>query len=1217
MDMKNIAKQLFLLTCLLSLGSFSLYAGSYTVDLKVAGAEGSPSIGTLQYSTFKAKNATTDGYKFAEVDDYVAWKLPTTSSETITAASFSGYINSSNKTYTFGYAFSTDGGSTWGTEKTMASDGTKKESTYNIPTADIPSGANAIKVIRKVNTRTLICSISITTSSSGGSVTPTPTTNPTITAFAVAGVNATIDQTAHTITATLPAGTNVTSLTPTVSISDADNYTPTGAQNFSSPVVYTVTKGTTSVNYTVTLTVAASPVNPDEPVTPTVNPTISSFAVAGVNATIDQTVHTITATLPAGTSLTSLTPTVQISDADSYSPTGAQNFTNPVSYTVTKGTTSVNYTVNLTVTATPVTPTEPDEPVVTPATSLKLHEQEVYEGSEYQGGYATPLVSYNNRQYEVYYVAGVKNASKSRTWSITTTNGGTYNVVDVSDATITETSTHARDGWFSGTSNGMSGNADISSGAKVEALEEFGGVPAEVKMINNNSFELYVKGYDEFRLYAKDNNTTESKEIHFEVYIDNVKQAMTLSSTANIRSFSMTQDAHLIRVVAIGTSNNYFYGFSLRLSNLPRVKYLAGNDSDQVVVQESAISPVRYTIRNNVTYRLDWVGATGTGFSLTPVNTAGDTIELTGTAQCPVGTYTYKVVALDAAGTAVSSCSGKFKVETRVYAPADGTAHTVWINDAMTPIVYTYGALNDDDVTFQWTTTPAGVTIQQDKNNNTWTIGGTPTTEGTFNYTITAAGGNTLNGTLTVDVPSPMFITPADSIAKVKATQSLVPVVWTVKFAKSVSVTGLPTGLKGTFANGQYTISGTPAVESSYPKTYTYTLTAEPLYTGKNQATAKGQIIVIDPSAKAVLYLYSDEYKDGVYTYLNGKNYDLTARPAEESVRDAQSYTAYNVVIISEDVDANNGEALSLARGEVAIPVLNMKSFLYTTSRLGWGFPDNGSVATTDLTVLQPSHPVFRGLQAKEGATLSILSEVKDKHGLMPVSTNLAGSIALATAPCRGENYYSDGDQATFLHEIPTTMRSSKYILFPIGQSSTEALSATGKKLLDNIMSYLLDATSSFSAPELRITGFRINGDAATIDEAAQTITLIVPDGTDLTALTPDVSVLSTGTWTEPNNGEEVDFSDTHFGVNYTVTDGINVKVYNVIVRTATGVDEINEDGLWFDGITLHNDMNVWATIYDVAGRKVATTNADYSFMALPNGLYLVQTAGSTLRVLR
>ncbi len=64
MDMKNIAKQLFLLTCLLTLGSLSLYAGSYTVDLKVERAEASPSIGEIQYySKFKAGNATTSGYK--------------------------------------------------------------------------------------------------------------------------------------------------------------------------------------------------------------------------------------------------------------------------------------------------------------------------------------------------------------------------------------------------------------------------------------------------------------------------------------------------------------------------------------------------------------------------------------------------------------------------------------------------------------------------------------------------------------------------------------------------------------------------------------------------------------------------------------------------------------------------------------------------------------------------------------------------------------------------------------------------------------------------------------------------------------------------------------------------------------------------------------------------------------------------------------------------
>ena len=1277
--MKHSRFSSVLLMMLLMTGT--LCATSYSVDFKLEKAEPKPLVGSLEYNpAFKSSYASAStGYKFGSTNNSIAWILP--ASETITAASFSGYINSNNTTYTFGYAFSTDRGQTWGTQKTINSDGTKKESTYTIPAADIPSGANAVKIIRTAGTSTYLCSITVETG--GGSTPPAPKSSdatlkeikydgtlvpgfnantitynvvlpanysgipsvsatandskatvsctqiaslpgtalisvtaedqttkkdysvnftkaaadePVLTTFTVNGVVASINQTTKTVTATLPAGINLTSLTPTLA-GEMDSYSPTGAQNFTNPVQYTVTKGSSTVTYTVTLTVASAPVTP---------PSITSFMAAGVTATINEAQHTITAQLPAGTSLTSLSPIVAIANADSYSPTGAQNFTNPVQYTVTKGSSTVTYTVTLTVAASPVTP---------PATSLKLHEQEIYEGDERAGGYGTPLVQYSGREYEVYYVARLKNAAGSKYWTMTTTNQGYFSIADAENTQNTETSTSARDGWFKGTCAGMSGNESVASGSgRVSAAEEFSEMPAEAKLLNDATFEMYVKGYDQFRLYARDNNATESKGKHLEVYIDGVKQQMTLANTATIRSFSMTQDEHLIRIVGLGGSNNYFYGFSLRLSNQPRTKYIAGNDSSQVVIQESAIEPVRYAIRNYVASRLEWVGTEGTGFSLSPVNAAGDTLELTGTALCPVGDYTYKVVALDANNLPVSSCTGHLTVKTAVYAD-NGTEHTVWINDPMEPIRFSYGAVNDD-VTFQWTTAPDGVTATQDKANNTWTISGTPTKQGSYSYTLNAAGGNTITGTLTVDVPAPMFIVPSDSITKVKATNVLVPVLWTVKFAKSVSATGLPTGITGTYANGVFTISGTPVAETSYPKTYTYTLTADPLYQGKAQTTAQGQIIVIDPKAKALLYLYSDTYNDGIYTYLNGQNYDLTARPADAEARTEDSYSSYNLVILSENVDANNAEALSIARGNCSVPVLNMKVFLYTTSRLGWGFPDNGSIANTDITVLQPSHPVFRGMQLKEGQTLNLLSDVAGKRGLMPSDISLQGTIALATAPKRGDDYYSDGDAAIFLHEIPASMRKAKYMLFPIGGESSSMLTPTGKQLLKNVITYLMEESSSFTLPELRITSFRINGETATIDESKQEITLMLPEGTDLTALQPEVSVLGTGTWVTPGDGETVDFSDQHYGVTYTVTDGINRKAYKVIVRVSTALDNLTEEGLWFDGVTLHNDNSVWVNIYDAAGRKLTQTNTSYSFSVLPSGLYLVQTSSGTMRIL-
>lgn len=85
--------------------------------------------------------------------------------------------------------------------------------------------------------------------------------NPTITAFNAAGVDATINQTNKTITAELPYGTNLTAITPTVTIGGtATSYSPTGAQNFSTgAVTYIATNSGdgSSTSYAATLTASS------------------------------------------------------------------------------------------------------------------------------------------------------------------------------------------------------------------------------------------------------------------------------------------------------------------------------------------------------------------------------------------------------------------------------------------------------------------------------------------------------------------------------------------------------------------------------------------------------------------------------------------------------------------------------------------------------------------------------------------------------------------------------------------------------------------------------------------------------------------------------------------------------------------------------------------------------------------------------------------------
>lgn len=83
---------------------------------------------------------------------------------------------------------------------------------------------------------------------------------PMIESFKVGDVVADIDEEAKTITAELPYGTNLSAITPAVTLGGtATSYSPVGEQDFSAgPVVFTATDGTNNVNYSVTLTVSAA-----------------------------------------------------------------------------------------------------------------------------------------------------------------------------------------------------------------------------------------------------------------------------------------------------------------------------------------------------------------------------------------------------------------------------------------------------------------------------------------------------------------------------------------------------------------------------------------------------------------------------------------------------------------------------------------------------------------------------------------------------------------------------------------------------------------------------------------------------------------------------------------------------------------------------------------------------------------------------------------------
>jgi hypothetical protein len=155
-----------------------------------------------------------------------------------------------------------------------------------------------------------------------------------ITAFTITSpvsVTGLINEGAKTIAVTVPYGTAVTSLTPAITHTGVSLSPPSGTpQNFTAPVSYTVTAADSSTaTYTVTVSVAP----------PSSAKAITTFSITSpVSATgvINEGAKTITLTVPYGTAVTSLTPALTHTGVSISPASGAaENFTNPVSYTVT------------------------------------------------------------------------------------------------------------------------------------------------------------------------------------------------------------------------------------------------------------------------------------------------------------------------------------------------------------------------------------------------------------------------------------------------------------------------------------------------------------------------------------------------------------------------------------------------------------------------------------------------------------------------------------------------------------------------------------------------------------------------------------------------------------------------------------------------------------------------------------------------------------------
>ena len=241
----------------------------------------------------------------------------------------------------------------------------------------------------------------------------------------------------------------------------------------------------------------------------------------------------------------------------------------------------------------------------------------------------------------------------------------------------------------------------------------------------------------------------------------------------------------------------------------------AGTDNQNPCIN-TAINPISYTI-----------GGGGTGANVTglPSGVNGSysngVFTITGT---PTATGTFNYTVTTTGTCAQKSASGTITIKpdaTIAISSALGTnIQSVCINTAITNITYNIAG-GGTGATI--TGLPTGVF--GNFNAGVFTISGTPTVTGTFNYTATTTGTcaqKNATGTITITPDASITLTSSSSSNNQNACINNAINIITYAIGgggTGATITGLPNGISGTYANGVFIINGTPTVTGTFSYT--------------------------------------------------------------------------------------------------------------------------------------------------------------------------------------------------------------------------------------------------------------------------------------------------------------------------------------------------------------------------------------------------------------
>lgn len=524
---------------------------------------------------------------------------------------------------------------------------------------------------------------------------------------------AVIDETNKTITGFVEYGKPLT-VEPTFTGKHIDSWDPTGTQDFAAAtkntIKYTFTNSSTSETtpYQVTITEAPDKSSDASLKSLTYNGTsVPNFAATTYTYNVELEAGTTTVPTVAAVATDSKALPLEITQAPSLP--GAAT----VKVTAENGISTLTYTINFT--------------VAVPTTTLSLHTPGFYED---KNGYGQTLTFFKNRYYEVYYFSNQNSTSYF--------NAGASHLDSPAGYEIANTTTFNA-GWLDVKVGELSGSSTLST-------DEFKAKTHYAKVTKSHYIQMHVQGYDQFSFIGREASTKDNK--FFQVTINGVVQSFKHSNSDNtVYRFEIPNGTEaIIEITGLTGDENRIRGFSLREAKTPILQFIDGDDSKQNILVLNELKPITYYLKNSqiadkeVKTELKWEGKEAKGITLTK-NTAGDTLVVSGHANCEPGIYTYSIIAtMD--GEETSKVSGQFTVGTDIVMLSDTTVDA-YIGETIEDIVIRYHALDADGIKIQWKDdkAPEGLTFKDDVINHRYIGSGVITAkEGFYHFTITIKG---------------------------------------------------------------------------------------------------------------------------------------------------------------------------------------------------------------------------------------------------------------------------------------------------------------------------------------------------------------------------------------------------------------------------------------------------------------------------------------------